>query len=107
MSGKVTSITDYGFFVELEPGIEGLIHISEIDWRDSTIHPTKRVEIGQIVEVMVLNTDADQKRISLSMKRCTPNPWEVFASQYPKGSQLTGIIDLSWDVPGLLIQLTG
>ncbi len=121
--GKVTNITDYGAFVEIEDGVEGLVHLSEMDWTKKNIHPSKVAHVGDEVEVMVLEIDAERRRISLGMKQCQPNPWDEFAARYQKGDKLTGRIrsitdfgmfvgveggidglahvsDLSWDRPG-------
>ncbi|HEY7818386.1 MAG TPA: S1 RNA-binding domain-containing protein, partial [Vicinamibacteria bacterium] len=88
--GKVISLTDYGAFVELEQGIEGLIHISEMSWTGRVKHPSKIVSIGQEIEVMVLNVDTEQKRISLGLKQTEPNPWFVVQERYPIGSIVKG-----------------
>ena len=85
--GKVTNITDYGAFVEIESGIEGLVHVSEMDWTNKNIHPTKVVQLGDEVEVMILEIDEDRRRISLGMKQCMPNPWDEFAMNHKKGDQ--------------------
>src|SRR5437763_14467526 len=77
--GKVTNLTDYGAFVEIEQGIEGLVHVSEMDWTNKNIHPTKVVQLGDEVEVMILEIDEERRRISLGMKQCMPNPWEEFS----------------------------
>jgi len=90
--GVVVSITDYGAFVELEKGIEGLVHISEMSWTKRISHPSEKVEIGQEVEVMVLNLDADRKRVSLGMKQCQPNPWDLLEERYPPGTVVSGAI---------------
>ena len=81
LHGKVTNLVDYGCFVELEEGIEGLVHISEMNWTNKNIHPSKLTQIGQVVEVIVLDIDTEKRRISLSMKQCQPNPWEGFCSR--------------------------
>jgi small subunit ribosomal protein S1 len=91
-SGKVVSITDYGVFAELEEGVEGLIHISEMSWSKKMRHPSKMVAVGDQVEVMILNIDVDAKRISLGMKQLQPNPWDVVAENYPVGSIIEGKI---------------
>lgn len=88
--GVVTNITDYGAFVEIETGIEGLVHVSEISWTKNNVHPSKLLSVGQSVEVMILEIDADKHRISLGMKQCVDNPWENFAALYPVGSIVTG-----------------
>jgi len=121
--GKVTNITDYGAFVELEEGVEGLVHLSEMDWTNKNIHPGKVCRLGDEVEVMVLDIDPERRRISLGMKQCSANPWEEFAATHKKGDIMTGKIrsitdfgvfigveggidglvhlsDLSWDRPG-------
>src|SRR5687767_5791860 len=82
--GKVSNLTDYGAFVEIEAGIEGLVHVSEMDWTNKNVHPSKVVQLGDEVEVMVLEIDEDRRRISLGMKQCMPNPWEEFAMNYKK-----------------------
>ncbi|MEW5864161.1 MAG: 30S ribosomal protein S1 [Pseudomonadota bacterium] len=121
--GKVTNITDYGAFVEIEPGIEGLVHVSEMDWTNKNVHPSKVAQVGDEVEVMILEIDEERRRISLGMKQCMPNPWEDFAREYKKGDRVKGVIksitdfgvfvglpggidglvhlsDLSWTLPG-------
>jgi len=121
--GKVTNIADYGCFVEIEEGVEGLVHVSEMDWTNKNVSPSKVVHIGEEVEVMVLDIDEDRRRISLGIKQCKPNPWREFADNYNRGDHVTGQIrsitdfglfiglpggidglvhlsDLSWDVPG-------
>src|SRR6187200_603408 len=121
--GKVSNLTDYGAFVEIEQGIEGLVHVSEMDWTNKNVHPSRVVQLGDEVEVMVLEIDEDRRRISLGMKQCMPNPWEEFSMNYKKGDKVKGQIksitdfgvfiglpggidglvhlsDLSWDVPG-------
>jgi small subunit ribosomal protein S1 len=122
-TGKVTNVTDYGAFVELEPGVEGLVHVSEMSWVKKNVHPNKIVTPGQEVEVMVLEVDSNKRRISLGLKQCMENPWASFAEQHPPGTVLEGEIrnitefglfvglpgdidgmvhlsDLSWDKPG-------
>lgn len=91
-TGKVVSITDYGVFVELEKGVEGLVHISEMTWTKKPRHPSKLVQVGDEVDVMVLNVDKEQKRISLGMKQLKPNPWDVIAERYPEGTKIEGKI---------------
>lgn len=91
-TGKVVSITDYGVFVELEKGVEGLVHISEMTWTKKPRHPSKLVQVGEEVDVMVLNVDKEQKRISLGMKQLKPNPWDVIAERYPEGTKIEGKI---------------
>ena len=121
--GKVTNLTDYGAFVELEEGVEGLVHLSEMDWTNKNIHPGKVCHVGDEVEVMVLDVDAERRRISLGMKQCSANPWEDFAATHKKGDIISGKIrsitdfgvfigvdggidglvhlsDLSWERPG-------
>jgi len=121
--GKVTNIADYGAFVEIEPGIEGLVHVSEMDWTNKNVAPNKIVNLGDEVEVMVLEIDEDKRRISLGMKQCKPNPWDDFAQNFNRGDKVKGPIksitdfgvfvglaagidglvhlsDLSWNEPG-------
>ena len=121
--GKITNITDYGVFVELEEGVEGLVHVSEMDWTNKNVHPSKVCHLGDEVEVRVLEIDSERRRISLGIKQCTPNPWEEFAATHNKNDRITGQIrsitdfgvfigldggidglihlsDLSWDRPG-------
>ena len=121
--GKVTNIADYGAFVEIEPGIEGLVHVSEMDWTNKNVAPSKVVTLGEEVEVMVLDIDEDKRRISLGMKQCKPNPWEEFAANVKRGDKVGGPVksitdfgvfiglaqgidglvhlsDLSWHEPG-------
>jgi small subunit ribosomal protein S1 len=121
--GKVTNIADYGCFVEIEEGVEGLVHVSEMDWTNKNVNPHKVVQIGDEVEVMVLDIDEERRRISLGLKQCKANPWNEFADNYKKGDKVSGQIksitdfgvfiglpggidglvhlsDLSWDVPG-------
>ncbi len=123
VAGKVTNITDYGCFVEIEDGIEGLVHVSEMDWTNKNVNPSKVVTVGEEVNVVVLDIDEERRRISLGMKQCMPNPWEEFEMKYNKGDKLTGTIksitdfgifvgldggidglvhlsDISWNVPG-------
>lgn len=90
--GKVTNIADYGAFVEIEPGIEGLVHVSEMDWTNKNVAPSKVVTLGQEVEVMVLEIDEDKRRISLGMKQCRANPWEEFAENFKRGDKVKGPI---------------
>ncbi|NBS81503.1 MAG: 30S ribosomal protein S1 [Betaproteobacteria bacterium] len=96
MFGKVTNITDYGAFVEIEPGIEGLVHVSEMDWTNKNVNPGKIVALGDECEVMVLEIDEDRRRISLGMKQTRPNPWEEFSENHRKGDK----VDLSWNKTG-------
>jgi small subunit ribosomal protein S1 len=121
--GKVTNIADYGAFVEIEPGIEGLVHVSEMDWTNKNVAPSKVVTLGEEVEVMVLEIDEDKRRISLGMKQCKANPWEEFSSNVKRGDRVKGPVksitdfgvfiglaqgidglvhlsDLSWSEPG-------
>jgi small subunit ribosomal protein S1 len=121
--GKVTNLTDYGAFVEIEEGVEGLVHVSEMDWTNKNVHPSKICHEGDEVEVMILDIDEDRRRISLGMKQCLPNPWDEFAKTHNKGDRVSGKIksitdfgvfigldggidglihlsDLSWDRPG-------
>ena len=123
MFGKVANLTDYGAFVEIEEGIEGLVHVSEMDWTNKNVSPSKMVALGDEVEVMVLDIDEDKRRISLGMKQCKSNPWEDFSMNHKKGDKVSGAIksitdfgvfiglpggidglvhlsDLSWSVPG-------
>jgi small subunit ribosomal protein S1 len=88
--GKVTNLTDYGCFVEIEQGIEGLVHVSEMDWTNKNIHPSKVVQLGDEVEVMILEIDEDRRRISLGMKQCMANPWDDFAMNHKKGDKVRG-----------------
>jgi len=123
LTGKVTNLTDYGCFVEIEEGVEGLVHMSEMDWTNKNIHPSKVVQLGDDVNVIVLEIDEDRRRISLGMKQCEVNPWADFAEKHAKGEHITGNIksitdfgifigldggidglvhlsDISWDEPG-------
>ena len=104
--GKVTNITDYGAFVEVEHGIEGLVHVSEMDWTNKNIHPTKVVQLGDEVEVMILEIDEDRRRISLGMKQCMSNPWDDFAINHKKGDKVRGQIKSLTDF-GVFIGLEG
>src|SRR5499425_1985251 len=104
--GKVTNITDYGAFVEIESGIEGLVHVSEMDWTNKNIHPTKVVQLGDEVEVMILEIDEERRRISLGMKQCMPNPWEEFGMNFKKGDKVKGPIKSITDF-GIFIGLPG
>jgi len=104
--GKVTNITDYGAFVEIESGIEGLVHVSEMDWTNKNIHPTKVVQLGDEVEVMILEIDEDRRRISLGMKQCMPNPWDEFAINHKKGDKVGGQIKSITDF-GVFVGLPG
>lgn len=123
VKARVTNLTDYGCFAEISTGVEGLVHVSEMDWTNKNIHPSKAVQVGEEIEVMILDIDQQRRRISLGMKQCQPNPWEAFSSQFAKGDRLKGRVrsitdfgvfigldggidglvhlsDLSWDLPG-------
>ncbi len=123
VTGKVTNLTDYGCFVEIETGVEGLVHVSEMDWTNKNIHPSKVVSLGDVVEVVVLEIDEERRRISLGLKQCKPNPWLQFAESHNKGDKVSGKIksitdfgifigldggidglvhlsDISWNIPG-------
>ena len=123
VKARVTNLTDYGCFAEINTGVEGLVHVSEMDWTNKNIHPSKAVQVGEEIEVMILDIDQQRRRISLGMKQCQPNPWEAFSSQFAKGDRLKGRVrsitdfgvfigldggidglvhlsDLSWDLPG-------
>ncbi|MFN9489395.1 MAG: 30S ribosomal protein S1 [Betaproteobacteria bacterium] len=104
--GKVSNLTDYGAFVEIEPGIEGLVHVSEMDWTNKNVHPSKVVQLGDEVEVMVLEIDEDRRRISLGMKQCMANPWEEFSMNFKKGDKVKGQIKSITDF-GIFIGLAG
>jgi len=104
--GKVTNLTDYGAFVEIEQGIEGLVHVSEMDWTNKNIHPTKVVQLGDEVEVMILEIDEERRRISLGMKQCQSNPWDDFALNQKKGDKVKGAIKSITDF-GIFIGLPG
>ena len=104
--GKVTNITEYGAFVEIETGIEGLVHVSEMDWTNKNVDPKKVVQLGDEVEVMVLEIDEERRRISLGMKQCKPNPWEEFAASHQKGDKVSGQITSITDF-GVFIGLPG
>ena len=104
--GKVTNLTDYGAFVEIEPGIEGLVHVSEMDWTNKNVHPAKIAQLGDEVEVMILEIDEDRRRLSLGMKQCQANPWEDFAASHKKGDKVTGQIKSITDF-GVFIGLSG
>ncbi len=106
LTGKVSNITDYGAFVQIEDGIEGLVHTSEMDWTRKNIHPSKLVQVGQEVEVMMLEIDRERRRISLGMKQCKDNPWQDFAAAYRKGSVLRVKIRTITDF-GLFVELPG
>ncbi|HFB66220.1 MAG TPA: 30S ribosomal protein S1 [Aeromonadales bacterium] len=123
IKGRVSNLTDYGCFVEVEEGVEGLVHVSEMDWTNKNIHPSKVVSLGDEVEVMVLDIDGERRRISLGIKQCIPNPWNEFSATFKKGDTVKGVIksitdfgvfigldggidglvhlsDLSWNLPG-------
>ena len=104
--GKVTNLTDYGAFVEIEPGIEGLVHVSEMDWTNKNVHPAKIVQLGDEVEVMILEVDEDRRRLSLGMKQCKSNPWDDFAASMKKGDKVSGQIKSITDF-GIFIGLQG
>ncbi len=104
--GKVTNLTDYGAFVEVEQGIEGLVHVSEMDWTNKNIHPSKVVQLGDEVEVMILEIDEERRRISLGMKQCQSNPWDDFAMNHKKGDKVRGQIKSITDF-GIFIGLPG
>ena len=106
LMGQVTNLTDYGCFVEVEEGVEGLVHVSEMDWTNKNIHPSKVVNLGDTVEVMVLEIDEERRRISLGLKQCIDNPWETFAKSYNKGDKVTGKIKSITDF-GIFIGLDG
>src|SRR5690606_11841422 len=92
MFGKVSNVTDYGCFVEIEPGVEGLVHVSEMDWTNKNVNPSKVVQVGDEVEVMVLDVDEERRRISLGMKQCHQNPWETFSQNFKKNDRVSGQI---------------
>jgi len=121
--GKITNIADYGCFVEIEEGVEGLVHVSEMDWTNKNVNPGKVVQVGEEVEVMVIDIDEERRRISLGLKQCKPNPWKEFSENYNRGDRVSGLIksitdfgifiglaggidglvhlsDISWDAPG-------
>ena len=104
--GKVTNLTDYGSFVEIEQGIEGLVHVSEMDWTNKNVHPSKVVALGDEVEVMILEIDEQRRRISLGMKQCKSNPWDDFALNHKKGDKVKGAIKSITDF-GVFIGLDG
>ena len=106
IKGKVTNIADYGCFVEIEEGIEGLVHVSEMDWTNKNIHPSKVVKLGDEVEVMVLEIEPDRRRISLGIKQCQDNPWTAFSSKHEKGEKVSGKIKSITDF-GVFIGLDG
>jgi small subunit ribosomal protein S1 len=104
--GKVSNLTDYGAFVEIEPGIEGLVHVSEMDWTNKNVHPAKIAQLGDEVEVMILEIDEDRRRLSLGMKQCQANPWDEFAASHKKGDKVSGQIKSITDF-GVFIGLPG
>ena len=106
LTGKVTNLTDYGCFVEILDGVEGLVHVSEMDWTNKNIHPSKVVSVGDVVEVMVLEVDEERRRISLGLKQCKANPWEHFASTHNKNDKVSGKIKSITDF-GIFIGLEG
>ncbi|MFC3095647.1 30S ribosomal protein S1 [Alteromonas sediminis] len=106
INGQVTNLTDYGCFVEIEDGVEGLVHVSEMDWTNKNIHPSKVVNLGDTVDVMVLEIDEERRRISLGLKQCIDNPWETFAKSYEKGDKVSGKIKSITDF-GIFIGLDG
>jgi small subunit ribosomal protein S1 len=106
LTGRVTNLTDYGCFVEIEEGVEGLVHVSEMDWTNKNIHPSKVVNLGDEVEVLVLDIDEERRRISLGLKQCKVNPWDDFATRYNKGDKVSGKIKSITDF-GIFIGLDG
>ncbi|OSN07651.1 30S ribosomal protein S1 [Lonsdalea iberica] len=106
LTGRVTNLTDYGCFVEIEEGVEGLVHVSEMDWTNKNIHPSKVVNVGDVVEVMVLDIDEERRRISLGLKQCKSNPWQQFAETHNKGDRVEGKIKSITDF-GIFIGLDG
>lgn len=106
IKGRVTNITDYGCFVEIEEGIEGLVHVSEMDWTNKNVNPNKVIHLGQEVEVMVLDVDAERRRISLGIKQCTSNPWAAFAENHEKAEHVSGKIKSITDF-GIFLELEG
>ncbi|MCZ8317378.1 MAG: 30S ribosomal protein S1 [Silanimonas sp.] len=104
--GKVSNVTDYGAFVEIEPGVEGLVHVSEMDWTNKNVNPSKVVQLGDETQVMILDVDAERRRISLGMKQCTPNPWEAFAAMNKKNDKVSGQVKSITDF-GIFIGLEG
>ena len=106
LTGRVTNLTDYGCFVEIEEGVEGLVHVSEMDWTNKNIHPSKVVNVGDVVEVMVLDIDEERRRISLGLKQCKNNPWQQFAETHNKGDRVEGKIKSITDF-GIFIGLDG
>lgn len=106
LTGRVTNLTDYGCFVEIEEGVEGLVHVSEMDWTNKNIHPSKVVNVGDVVEVMVLDIDEERRRISLGLKQCKSNPWQQFVETHNKGDRVEGKIKSITDF-GIFIGLDG
>jgi small subunit ribosomal protein S1 len=106
LRGRITNLADYGCFAELEEGVEGLVHVSEMDWTNKNVHPSKLVNIGDEVDVVILDIDAERRRISLGMKQCQPNPWEQFAATHNKGDRVTGTIKSITDF-GIFVGLEG
>lgn len=106
LRGRVTNLADYGCFVELEEGVEGLVHVSEMDWTNKNVHPAKLVHVGDEVDVLILDIDQDRRRISLGMKQCQPNPWEAFVDTHNKGDRVEGQIKSITDF-GIFIGLEG
>ncbi|MBI1732476.1 MAG: 30S ribosomal protein S1 [Gammaproteobacteria bacterium] len=106
LRGRVTNIADYGCFVELEEGVEGLVHVSEMDWTNKNVHPSKLVHVGDEVDVVILDIDSERRRISLGMKQCQPNPWEQFAATHNKADRIKGVIKSITDF-GIFIGLEG
>ena len=106
LHGKVTNLADYGCFIELEEGVEGLVHVSEMDWTNKNVHPSKLVHVGQECDVIILDIDQERRRISLGMKQCQSNPWEQFAATHNKGDRVVGIIKSITDF-GIFIGLDG
>ena len=106
VKARITNLTDYGCFAELEEGVEGLVHVSEMDWTNKNVHPSKIVSLGDEVEVMVLDIDEDRRRISLGIKQCQQNPWDAFATRYSKGAKISGNIKSITDF-GIFIGLEG
>jgi small subunit ribosomal protein S1 len=104
--GKVTNLADYGAFVEIEDGVEGLVHVSEMDWTNKNVNPSKVVQIGDEIEVMVLEIDEERRRVSLGIKQCVPNPWNEFATSFNKGDRVKGVIKSITDF-GIFIGLDG
>lgn len=106
VAAKVTNLTDYGCFAEIQPGIEGLVHVSEMDWTNKNLHPSKVVQLGDNIEVMILDVDDRRRRISLGMKQCQSNPWDAFATSHSKGTKVSGLVKSITDF-GLFIGLDG